>query len=68
MFPDNLYISDPTAGLTYIVENDTVDPSKTFPTHDVYAYLICQNMIAVVVQPCSPDCTSGLRLYNKEQE
>ena len=43
MFPDNLHISDPTGGVTYIVENDQV--SKSFPTHlDVYGYLIAQNM------------------------
>lgn len=43
MFPDNLFISDPTSGMTYVVENDVV--SKSFPTHiDVYGYLIAQNM------------------------
>ena len=43
MFPDNLYISDPTGGVTYVVENDQV--SKSFVTHtDVYGYLIAQNM------------------------
>lgn len=43
MFPDNLYISDPTSGLTYILENDQV--SRSFVTHNgVYSYLIAQNM------------------------
>lgn len=43
MFPDNLYISDPTGGITYVLENDQV--SKSFATHvGVYSYLIAQNM------------------------
>ena len=43
MFPDSLYISDPTGGLTYILDNDVV--SKSFPTLvGVYSYLIAQNM------------------------
>ena len=43
MFPDNLYISDPTDGRLYVVENDVVTRSMSVPK-EARAILVCQNM------------------------
>lgn len=52
MFPDNLYISDPTEGRLYIVENDVVSGSLSINPNDSEnnqgrAILVCQNMVDV---------------------
>ena len=44
MFPDNLYISDPTGGKIYVVYNDRVE--KSFDAYtEVYGFLVAQNQL-----------------------
>jgi YVTN family beta-propeller protein len=44
MFPDNLYISDPTGGKIYVVYNDRVERSFDAYT-DIYGFLVAQNQL-----------------------
>lgn len=44
MFPDNLYISDPTGGKIYVVYNDRVE--KNFDAYtEVHGFLVAQNQL-----------------------
>lgn len=63
MFPDNLYISDPTAGRLYVVENDIVTRSMSVPT-EARAILVCQNMADIYT--VNRDNNTVTRIQNGE--
>lgn len=66
MFPDNLYISDPTDGRLYVVENDVVSGSISINTNDTeinqgHAILVCQNMADVYTVNRNTDTITRIR-------
>ena len=63
MFPDNLYISDPTDGILYVVENDVVSSSMSV-IKEARAILVCQNMSDIYL--VNRDENSVTRIHNGE--
>ena len=63
MFPDNLYISDPTDGRLYVVENDVVTKSMSVPK-EARAILVCQNMADIYT--VNRDDNTVTRIHNGE--
>lgn len=63
MFPDNLYISDPTDGRLYVVENDVVTRSMSVPK-EARAILVCQNMADIYT--VNRDDNTVTRIHNGE--
>lgn len=63
MFPDNLYISDPTGGRLYIVENDVVSSSMSI-VNEARAILVCQNMADIYT--VNRDNSTVTRIHNGE--
>lgn len=65
MFPDNLYISDPTGGRLYIVENDVVTSSMSI-VPEARAILVCQNMADIYT--VNRDNNTVTRIHNGESK
>lgn len=63
MFPNDLYISDPTDGILYVVENDTVKSSMSI-IKEARAILVCQNMSDIYT--VNRDENTVTRIHNGE--